>query len=294
MPCNSMTGYGRGEQEGLGKQIIFEIKTVNHRFLDIYIRMPKTLSLYEDKFKKIIQKGISRGRVEVYVTIEQLEGNSNKSVIIDKGLMITYYKELEKLKKELSIDSSINMSVLTSIPDAVTVTEAQIDQEEFYSLLERALCLAMVSLTSLRGSEGKRLMDSMTISLDKIKDSIDKISQRAPLVIEEYRKKLQDRIKDLIPTDKLDFDRIHTEVVLYADRSEINEELVRLNSHLVSFFDIMNEEDPVGRKLDFMLQEMNREVNTIGSKSSDSMISNYVIHMKSEIEKIREQVQNIE
>jgi uncharacterized protein (TIGR00255 family) len=289
-----MTGYGRGEQEGLGKRILFEIKTVNHRFLDIYIRMPKTLSLYEDKFKKIIQKGISRGRVEVYVTIEQLEGTSNKSVIIDKGLMITYYKELEKLKKELSIDSSINMSVLTSIPDAVTVTEAQIDQEEFYSLLERALCLAMVSLTSLRGSEGKRLMDSMTISLDKIKDSIDKISQRAPLVIEEYRKKLQDRIKDLIPTDKLDFDRIHTEVVLYADRSEINEELVRLNSHLVSFFDIMNEEDPVGRKLDFMLQEMNREVNTIGSKSSDSMISNYVIHMKSEIEKIREQVQNIE
>jgi uncharacterized protein (TIGR00255 family) len=289
----SMTGFGRGKAEDDSREINIELKTINHRYLDINLRMPRSLSFLEDEVRKYIQQAISRGRVEAYIGYNN-KANDQITVTVNQSVANAYIDAFKELAALLQTDERPGLAVLSDIDDIFTITEQEEDEESLRCLMFNALDQALQVLIQMRQKEGQYLAEDIWERSKTINDMLDAIEARSPLVVEEYRSKLEQRLKDLLKTTDLDEARFNTEVAYFADRSNITEEIIRLRSHIIQLQQTLKAESPIGRKLDFIVQEMNREANTIGSKSSDVTITNKVVEIKSELEKIREQVQNLE
>lgn len=289
----SMTGYGKGEFTNNLYKIKVEIKSVNHRYNDVFIKMPRHIQYLEEKVKKAIKEKISRGKVDVYINLENIKGD-DMDIKVDINLAKTYKLALDDLKENLEINDSIRIGNILSMSDVIKIEKRELDEDALLEALDYSLKIAIDDISTMREQEGMSLKNDMLDKIINIESYIDKIEVRAPLVVIEYKDKLRDRIKELLDKNiVLDEERLSNEVAFFADKSSIDEELVRLKSHIIQFKKII-EEDIVGRKLDFLIQEFNREVNTIGSKANDIIISNQVVELKSELEKIREQIQNIE
>jgi uncharacterized protein (TIGR00255 family) len=289
----SMTGFGRGEAIGQGKRISVELKSVNHRFAEVVLRMPKTFFVIEERIKRQILEEVIRGRVDGFVSVEQLEEQS-PGVKVDKGLATSYYNAIEGLFKDLQIVDSIKADYILTLPGVVTVEIPAEDADLLWPVLEEAFNNALAGLLEMRNIEGHRLKLDLLARLEKIKELLSKIDSRAPMVVEDYRVRLTNRLVQWLEDSTLDMNRVMAEVVIFAEKSSITEEVVRFYSHLALAEEALQGAESSGRKLDFIIQEMNREINTISSKSSDLQISNLVVEVKSQLEKIREQVQNLE
>ncbi|WP_325227410.1 YicC/YloC family endoribonuclease [Schnuerera sp.] len=290
----SMTGFGRGESTNGIHNFSLEIKTVNHRYNDIVLKIPKHLNYLEEKIKKRIKNSINRGRVEVYINLEYIS-KSSIDVKVDMLLAKAYKTGVETIKKQLDIKDEVKLAHILSFPEIITTERKEMDEDITWDCLKTALDMALEKVINMRKEEGNILKKDMESQIVKIEKMMGEIEIRSPLVVEEYKEKLKNRIEELLDEDyNLDEERLNNEIAFFADRSDINEEIVRVNSHIRQFIKTLEEIEPVGRKLDFIIQEMNREVNTIGSKANDLVIGNYVIDIKSELEKIREQAQNVE
>ena len=290
----SMTGYGRGEKYSDGFRFIVEIKALNHRHRDVIIRMPRDLSALEEQVRKLVQEQLSRGRFEVFVNFEATE-EKEKNVIVDKALARAYYDALQNLRADFHLaEQQITVNELALLPEVISLEKNQLDQEALAPVLEKALAEAITALLIQRAEEGGRLASNIENKLELLQSIAEKIKQRSPGILEDYRRRLGNRLEELHDGKDFDRERFFTEVVLFAERCSIDEEIVRLESHIQAFRDDLNKNEVIGRKLDFLLQEMNREVNTISVKSNDLEISHLAVEAKSEIEKVREQVQNIE
>lgn len=290
----SMTGYGKGEYENELYKFKVEIKSVNHRYIDISVKIPRQISYLEETIKKRIKEQLFRGKVDVYINLEYL-GESQIDIKIDNELAKSYYYALEGLMKSLNLNDNISLNNILNIPDIVKTKKREIDEESIWQVLNNSLNIALKNISYMREKEGEELKKDILIKLDSITEYVKFIEARSPEVVIEYKKKLNDRINELIDNNTiLDKDRLNNEVAFFADKASIDEEIVRLKSHIKQLKIILEEDDSIGRKLDFLIQEFNREINTIGSKSSDVLITGYVVELKSEVEKIREQIQNIE
>lgn len=288
----SMTGFGRSKAESERFSVTVEVKTVNHRFCEYHIRMPRQLLKMEDKVKKKLGEFINRGRAEVFVTLEG-EGIVNRSVNIDWSLLDEYYQYIAKIKEKYDLSGEVSIRELISGEGIITIEENEAGNEELSILLLSAVEDAASQLQQMRVIEGEALEKDVSGQINLLSNHIDKLKDLAPLVIEQYQTRLEKRMSEFL-NGQLDEARILAEVAIFAEKADINEELIRLSSHIGQFLKTLQKEEPVGRKLDFLLQEMNREVNTIGSKANDSAIASGVVEMKSTIEKVKEQVQNIE
>ena len=289
----SMTGFGRGEHEEYGRNFTVEIKTVNHRYSDITVKLPRQLIYLEDNIRKYISKYISRGKVDVFITQGKFS-EDDVHVSIDEMLTASYIKALYVLRDKFKLEDDITVSMVSRFPDILNVVKSEEDSELILKILNAATLSALEKLIVMRETEGLKLSSDITQRVNYIKSIVKIIEDRSPVVVEEYKIKLNDRLKEIAGDINIDDTRIAVEVAIFADKSSITEEIVRLYSHFEQLLSILMESDPVGRKLDFLVQEINREINTIGSKASDIIITRNVVDVKSEIEKIREQVQNIE
>lgn len=290
----SMTGFGRGEHSDELYNLKIEIKAVNHRYNDITVKMPRHISYLEEKVKKIIKEEINRGKIDCYINLEYINQSSTE-IKVDIELAKSYKLALEELSNELNLKDDIKLNNILNISDIIKTERKELDEDTIWNSLKEALDIALRDIMTMKTAEGESLKEDMTMRLKFIEKIILNIEKRSPVVVEEYRDKLHERIKSLLDKDvNIDEDRIAYEVVFFADKSNIDEEIVRLKSHISQFMNILEESDAIGRKLDFLIQEMNREINTIGSKANDMMISQDVVEVKAEIEKIREQVQNVE
>lgn len=290
----SMTGYGKGESENQLYKLKIELKSVNHRYLDVNVKLPRYLIYLEEGIKKLIKEKINRGKVDVFVNFDFSDASS-MDVKVDIPLARSFKFALEELKTELEIDDTIRLNNILSISDVIKTEKKELDEDLVWETIKEATEEALDKILQMREYEGEQLKADIFNKLDNIEAISSRIEMRAPLVVEEYRGKLNERIQSILEEGTVvDPDRLAMEVAIYADKSSIDEELTRLKSHVLQLKAILSEDGAVGRKLDFLIQEFNREVNTIGSKSSDSDIVKAVVELKSEIEKIREQVQNIE
>ena len=289
----SMTGYGMGEFSNEHYKFKVEIKSVNHRYSDITVKLPRHINYLEEIIKRNVKEKISRGKVDVYINIEYIN-ESAVNVKIDVPLAKSYKEALTNLLAELNMDDSIRLHNILGIQDVVRTERKELDQDMVWEILSKALFLALDNIMIMKETEGRALKTDMLNKIDNIEGLVNKIEERAPFVVLDYKLKFKERIKNLLEDNiALDEDRLSNEVAFFADKSSIDEEIVRLYSHIKQFRSILDE-DCVGRKLDFLIQEFNRETNTIGSKANDITISKYVVELKAEIEKIREQIQNIE
>ena len=289
----SMTGFGRAEAENNGNKITVEIKSVNHRFLDMNIRLPRTLMFLEEEARGIIKSHIARGRLEVYINYITT-GEQPRKVTVDKGLLKSYAAAIDEMAQTVQIPNDVALSHLIRVPDMLVVEELEADEEELRTLLKQAVTGAVQKLGEAREKEGAQLQKDISSRLVLLKEIVQEIEGREDIVVEEYREKLKKRLEELLKGTELDENRFQAEIVYYADRQNVTEEVVRLKSHISGFEKSIGAKQPQGRQFDFIVQEMNREFNTIGSKSSDLTIVNAVLRGKSEVEKIREQIQNIE
>lgn len=286
----SMTGFGTGVAEG-EKRVTIEMKSVNHRYLDLFIRMPKGYLMLEDVVRREVSQRLHRGRIEVFVSIEDFE-DKPRNVKIDWGLVRGYEAALRELEKALHISYRAEGEHIIRQPDVLVAEEVGADVVE--PLLKEALQKAIDSLISMRIAEGGNLAGDLRQRIQVLRNMSSEIRARVPQVVESYKDKLSQRIAELLQGVVVDEERLAMEVALFADRSNITEEIVRIGSHLDQFSLILEQDEPIGRKLDFLVQELQREFNTIASKASDAEISQMVVEAKAELEKIREQVQNIE
>lgn len=288
---SSMTGFGRGEGELEGLRFSVEIRSVNHRYRDILSRMPREFNPLEEKMKQVISRQVSRGRLEVSVSVRETS-EREKKVEVNLPLARGYYRALNELKGKLQLEEDITLQLITGFQDVLVVEKE--DVLRYWPALGEALSTALQGLISMRRQEGENLTQDLLSRIDKIEVILEEIKERAPQVVEGYRIRLQERLKDLCPDLEIEESRFLMECTLFAERSDIHEEIVRMSSHLEAFRRTLNEGGAVGRKMDFLVQELNRETNTIGSKANDYQLSHRVVDIKSELEKIREQVQNIE
>lgn len=290
----SMTGYGRAEGAAQGYRVLAEIKAVNHRFGEVVVRMPREYMLFEDAIKKAVLEQVSRGRIDVFVTVEKTE-QSARTVTLDEELAVQLKAAADSLASRLGLADTIPLADLLRQPGIVTVSETVDSPEELESLLLRSVREAVQSLLTMRLYEGERLAKDLTHRLSKLGELGTLLAARSPIVVEEYKERLESRMREALEGRAFIEDtRLLSEVAVFADRASIAEELVRLQSHLEQFASILLAKEPIGRKLDFLVQEMNREVNTIGSKANDLRIAQHVVEAKSVLEQIREQVQNVE
>lgn len=290
----SMTGFGRGEAEKNGIRITVEMKSVNNRYLDPNIKMPRILKFAEESIKRSMKKYLQRGRIETYINMD-LNAEDFTTVTVDTAMADAYYSALESLQTRYHMEDAIGLDHLLRFNDIIQVEQSDADEELLSEVLLEAVEIALGKLSEMRSVEGAHTQEDIEGNLAKIAELTGMVTQRAPLVSKEYKVKLETRIAELLDQKiELDPARIANEVAFFADRADINEEIARLNSHIKQFSAVIQKDEAIGRKLDFMLQEMNRETNTIGSKSNDVLITEHVIEMKSTLEKIREQVQNIE
>ncbi len=291
----SMTGYGRIESVQNGRKYTVEMKSLNHRYLEISVRVPNILSPLELDIKKRISSKFTRGRIEANIRID----NEGASVVesryeLNLPLIRNYYDLLAQLREEFKFEEEITLSMMTGFRDTFVQKEPNLNMGALWEDLGTVIDMAMAALVEMREKEGKNIGNDLLIRVDLIVKSLELISQRAPQVVMEYQMRLGERVKELVGGLPIDELRLQQEVAIMADKSDISEEVVRLNSHIAQFLDLLRYGDSVGRSMDFLIQEMIREVNTIGSKSSDADISRQVIDIKTELSRIREQVQNIE
>lgn len=291
----SMTGFGRGEMNDGIRSFTVEIKSVNHRYNDTLVKMPKHISYLEEGVKKQVRNAVNRGRVEVYINLEYV-GEGEVEVNVDLELAKSYRNALDLLCKEIGLKNEFSVELFTKFPDILKTKKKEDDEDEVWLCLSQALDEALKNLVTMRTEEGEELAKNIRSKLLNIKGIVSEIEKRAPTIVIEYKEKLWNRIRELLEEKyEIDETKLANEVAYFADKSSIDEEIVRLYSHVNQFIDTLKtDEDSVGRKLDFLVQEMNREVNTIGSKVGDISITNFVVELKSEMEKIREQIQNIE
>ncbi|GFI61057.1 hypothetical protein IMSAG049_00210 [Clostridiales bacterium] len=289
----SMTGYGRCENEANGLKFSVEIKAVNHRYNDIVIRVPKALNYLEDKIRKTLMKEIMRGKSDVFVNMETFSDNS-VNIKINEALAKAYCEKLEFLRINYGLNRGDTLELVAKFPDVITVEKVQEDEDAVWSALLPALDGALANFISMRETEGEALKSDILKKAGIIEEYVGLIEQRAPFVAKEYREKLMSRMSEILSDVEFDEQRILSEVTIFADKACIDEEITRLKSHVSQLRVIFEMEGAIGRKLDFLVQEMNREANTIASKSNDINITQVTIDLKSEIEKIREQIQNIE
>ena len=288
----SMTGFGRASLESNGKNYIIEIKTVNNKYSDITVKSPKRLSFMEDKIRKQIANRITRGKVEVSVSFFDFS-NKSKNVVLNKEIAKEYIKQLREIADENNLSENISVVEIAKLPDILNSIDSDND-EEIASEALQCLNMALDSLIEMRKAEGENIKQDLLVRIERVQNLVDKIAENSKGIVEEYVSKLEKRVKEILKTDVVDENRIAQEAVIYADKTSIEEELTRLNSHIVQFKELINSDGPVGKKLDFMIQEMNRETNTIGSKAGSGEITKAVIDLKVELEDIREQIQNIE
>ena len=291
----SMTGFGRGEYSDGKRNVIAEIKTVNHRYADISVKMPKRYSFAEEKIKSLIKEKVKRGKAEVSIIVENLT-EEDTTVKLNTLVAGQYVNNLKELKEAYGLTGEIDIKLVATMPDVLKSVPDVENEDEAAAVIFEAVKMAVSNLDAMREVEGAKLADDLLMRGQLIRDIVKKIDARAPMVAREYTLKLQNRIKDLLG-DQVDIpeDRILVEAAVFADKANITEELVRLDSHMNQLKTILTaSSEPVGKKLDFLVQEMNRESNTIGSKANDMEITSLMLETKSEIEKIREQVQNIE
>lgn len=288
----SMTGYGRAKLSKDDREYQIEIKSVNHRYLDISVRIPKQLSYLEETIKKEIAKKVKRGKIDVFVTFENnsLEG---KEIKINTELAKAYIDELKKLAEKENILSDIQVTEISKYPDVLNIQSNQDDEKITKEVLE-TITIATDNLVQMRETEGNKISEDLLKRLNTINKKVEEIAKLSTGLIEEYVVKLEERIKEILKNQEIDKTRLAQEVVIYADKCSIEEEVTRLNSHISQFKNLLNSDEAIGKKLDFIIQEMNRETNTIGSKANNLEITSGVIDIKTEIENIREQVQNIE
>ncbi|MCY6484010.1 YicC family protein [Clostridium aestuarii] len=291
---NSMTGFGRAiSDEGASRSFTVEIKTVNHRYLDLNIRMPRNFMPLENKIREAIKAKISRGKVDVFINQNVYE-KEDVEISFNEGLSDNYIKCLEKIRDRYKVMDDISVSLIAKFPEVITLEKKEEDLDEVWNCLSNSLNNSIESLVNMREKEGKKLKEDIILKCGIIKELVNCIEGRASLVVEDYKKRLENRIQDLLEIPEIDENRIAQEVAIFADKVGIDEEIVRLGSHIIQLKETLNKNEPIGRKLDFIIQEMNREANTISSKANDLEIVNSVINIKNYIEKIREQVQNIE
>lgn len=288
----SMTGFGRASLESNGKNYIIEIKTVNNKYSDITVKSPKRLSFMEDKIRKQIANRITRGKVEVSVSFFDFS-NKSKNVVLNKEIAKEYIKQLREIADENNLSENISVVEIAKLPDILNSIDSDND-EEIASEALQCLNMALDSLIEMRKAEGENIKQDLLVRIERVQNLVDKIAENSKGIVEEYVSKLEKRVKEILKTDVVDENRIAQEAVIYADKTSIEEELTRLNSHIVQFKELVNSDGSVGKKLDFMIQEMNRETNTIGSKAGSGEITKAVIDLKVELEDIREQIQNIE
>jgi len=289
---HSMTGYGRSVVSADGRELCMEIRSVNHRYLDLAMRLPRTIGFIEDDIRKMTAEKLSRGHLDIQVTYANHRQDARR-VSPDLALARAYKEAIGEIRQALGEPEQSVLREILAMPDVLSVVEGEEDQDAVRGLVRRALEETLGQILIMREAEGKRLASDLMLKVDTLSGIVEAISARAPLVVEEYRTKLHRRLQDLL-NGELDESRFQTEVAIFADKAAIDEELVRLRAHIVHIHDIVAGTEPAGRKLDFLAQELNREVNTIGSKASDGEIASMVIAAKAEIEKIREQVQNFE
>ena len=289
----SMTGFGRAELAESDKKFTVEIKSVNHKYFDLNIRMPRKFNLFESNIRNLLKEYASRGKIDLYISYEDLS-ESGTSLKYNKALAQEYYHFYKQIQKDFNIDDDIRTSTIARSTDVLVLEEQEINEEEMWSLLERPLKEAFSVFRSAREKEGEALKQNILGKLDEMQGHAAFIEERLPQIISEYREKLTERVKELLENSQIDEGRIAAEVTMYADKTAIDEELVRLSTHIRHMKDILEKGGESGRNLDFIAQEMNRESNTILSKSNDIDITNRGIELKTCIEKIREQVQNIE
>lgn len=290
----SMTGYGRCQRQLGGWDITVEIKSVNHRYFEFACRMPRSCSYMEDRLKSLVQGRISRGKCDLYLQLAATEGNNDEVVKVNIDLAKSYIESLKKLSEETGLPFDISLSTLSKYPDVMTSERAAIDEDELWRYVSQAADEALDNFVAMRETEGERLRADIVARLDMVLSLTEQIEQQSPQTVENYRNRLYQKLQTLLADRNIDDTRILTEAALFADRVAVDEETVRLRSHVKQFKEILDSSEPVGRKLDFLTQEMNRESNTIGSKAQDAKAAAVVVELKSELEKIREQIQNIE
>lgn len=290
----SMTGFGRAERLVDGYNIKVNLKSVNHRYMDITVRLPKYYGFAEDAVRQMAMKYISRGKVEVFISVEQTEGSTEK-VVLDKGLAGEYIAALRKLS-EFGVDVSADalVAALSGYKEIFRIDADDEDEEHITELISEVFAEAAEDFVNMRTDEGKRMESDIFSHIDILEKNLYEVEERYPGVVKDYRARLESRIREVLSEENVDETRLLTEAAIYAEKSDIGEETVRLASHIKEFRSAAKSDKPIGKKLDFIIQEMNRETNTMGSKSSDIDIAKHIVEMKSEIEKIREQVQNIE
>ena len=289
----SMTGYGRGHQVIGNYDITVEVKSVNHRYFEFSSRIPKAYQFLEEKIKTAVQNGCSRGKVEASVSIQLIGGGENE-VTLNVDITRGYLAALRSSAGELDLLDDLRLSDLVQFPDIFTVRKRELDPEEVWEAVRGVAEEAVNSFVRMREREGRQLKEDLVGRLENIAGTLSFIEERAPVLKEEYYNRLYQKITELLADKNIDETRLVTEAAIFADRVAIDEETVRLRSHLKQFAELLETDQPVGRKLDFLVQEMNRETNTIGSKCQDVDITRRVVDIKSEIEKIREQIQNLE
>lgn len=289
----SMTGYGRNEEVIDGRSIVFEIKSVNHKFFECNARLPRGYLFLEDRLKAYVQSRISRGKVDLFLQVETLE-ETGAEVLVNHALAGAYVRALRELKENYGLPDDVSLSLLARYPDLLSVHKAPEDEEAVWEAVRKVAEPAISSFLNMRENEGARLKRDVLEKAENIETMVDKVEETTPETVSAYKEKLHAKIEELLGDNRFDEQRVLTEVAIFADKVAVDEETVRLRSHIAQLRQLLDSSEPVGRKIDFLVQEMNREANTIGSKSVNSKIAYLVVDIKAEIEKIREQVQNIE
>lgn len=289
----SMTGYGSAKGSVEGQEITVELKSVNNRYLDCSVRLPRNFLFAEDTVKQAVSAGVSRGKVDVFVSA-QASQDSGTVVSVNEELARGYRDAVAHIAETLGLESGLNAFSLARFPDVLTVERRELDKDKAAAALSEITVKAVEEFNAMREREGERLRRDMLGKLETIEGLVSVVEERSPQTVKEYRERLEARLRDILADRSLDEQRVITEAAIFADRTAVDEETVRLRSHIAQFRTMLEEGSPIGRKMDFLVQEFNRESNTIGSKCSDASLAKVVVDLKSEIEKIREQLQNVE
>jgi len=289
----SMTGFGRAQETVDGMTVTVELKSVNHRYFEFTAKVPRTYGFLEEKLKSFLNARVSRGKMECYVTIENLE-ESDMEVIVNPSLAKGYVDALRALSETFGLKEDYSAISIAKFPDVLTLRKAPADEEKIWNAVQKVTELAVERFVTMRETEGEKLRADILSKADTILEHVAFVESRSPQTVREYHEKLRQRMEELLENTQVDEQRLLTEAAIFADKVAVDEETVRLRSHISQLREFLNADEPIGRKLDFLVQEMNRESNTIGSKAQDVEIAKRVIAIKAEVEKIREQVQNIE
>lgn len=288
----SMTGFGRSRYEKDGRTYTVEIKSVNHKYTDISVKLPRFFSSIEDKIRKEILNSISRGKVDVFITFENYSSEGT-NIRVNRELAKEYIKEFKLLAEETGVDYHLSVTDISKLPEILKIEDMQ-DEDKILTELMQAVNQALEKFVEMRTEEGKKLISDIEKRIYYVREKIEEIKTFSSTLVEEYMQKLELRVKELMKTNVVDEARLAQEIVIFSDKSSVEEELTRLESHISQILKLIKESSPIGKKMDFLIQEMNREVNTIGSKANSLEITNRVIDIKTVIENIREQIQNIE